>query len=108
MAARRLISEVLAEIRKRLGVVYGPNLRDVILYGSWARGDAEVDSDIDLLVILDDFEDSEVESARASPAASEVSLKYNVVISLIVIRASDYSQRNTPLLLNIRREGVPV
>jgi len=85
VAVKRLISDVLAEIRKRLGVIYGSNLRDVILYGSWARGEAEADSDIDLLVILDDFEDSEVESARASPAASEVSLKYDVVISLLVI-----------------------
>ena len=108
METKLPISEALLEIRERLGLLYGPNLREVILYGSWARGEAEADSDIDLLVILDDFENSEVELARIDPFASDVSLEYDVVISFLVIRASDYLERNTPLLLNIRREGVTV
>lgn len=33
--------------------IYGAALRNVILYGSCARGDYEVDSDIDILVLLD-------------------------------------------------------
>ena len=80
METKLPISEALLEIRERLGLLYGPNLREV----------------------------SEVELARIDPFASDVSLEYDVVISFLVIRASDYLERNTPLLLNIRREGVTV
>jgi predicted nucleotidyltransferase len=102
------ITEILRELRQRLNSLYGENLRQLILYGSHARGDATPDSDIDLLVVLDDFDDADQELRRMSPAASELSLEHDVVISLVVMRARGYAQRNTPLLLNVRREGIPV
>ena len=33
---------------------YGDKIREIILYGSYARGEASKDSDIDLLVLIDD------------------------------------------------------
>lgn len=44
--------EILKQIKKRLQDAYGDRLQGVLLYGSEARGDAEPDSDIDLLVLL--------------------------------------------------------
>lgn len=44
---------LLRQIKARLQAVYGDRLQGVVLYGSEARGDAETDSDIDLLVLLD-------------------------------------------------------
>lgn len=44
--------ELLSRIKNCLQDAYGDRLRGVILYGSEARGDAEPDSDIDLLVLL--------------------------------------------------------
>jgi len=44
--------ELLNRIKDRLQDAYGDRLQGVILYGSEARGDAEPDSDIDLLVLL--------------------------------------------------------
>ena len=45
--------QLLKEIKTRLAAVYGDRLQGVVLYGSEARGDAERDSDIDVLVLLD-------------------------------------------------------
>ena len=44
--------ELLNRIKDRLEDAYGDRLQGVVLYGSEARGEAEPDSDIDLLVLL--------------------------------------------------------
>ena len=108
MGPNALVRQVLREFRERLDVLYGPRLRDVILFGSYARGDAEEGSDIDLMVVLEDFADAEAELQRMDPIASELSLEHDVVIVDMVVRAHDYVHRDSPLLLNIRREGVAV
>lgn len=46
----RNVVEIFAEEAKR---IYGSKLKEIILYGSCARGDFDSDSDIDLLVLLD-------------------------------------------------------
>jgi len=47
-----MLDEILREFRKAVAKLYGRRLKNVILYGSWARGEATEDSDIDLLVVL--------------------------------------------------------
>jgi predicted nucleotidyltransferase len=44
--------ELLNRIKNCLRDAYGDRLQGVVLYGSEARGEAEEDSDIDLLVLL--------------------------------------------------------
>ena len=44
-----LIDQYISEIKK----IYGSHLRRVILYGSYARGDFRVDSDVDIMILLD-------------------------------------------------------
>ena len=46
------LKTILAELRSRFEALYGDRLVKLILYGSQARGDAEPDSDIDVLVVL--------------------------------------------------------
>ena len=43
---------ILKELRKRFEVFYGNRLAHMVLFGSRARGDAEQDSDFDVLVVL--------------------------------------------------------
>jgi len=45
------LKDILSEVKKKLKKLYGPKLFDVILYGSYARGDYDQNSDIDLLVV---------------------------------------------------------
>ena len=44
--------QLLNQIKERLQDAYGDRLQGIVLYGSEARGEAEEDSDIDLLVLL--------------------------------------------------------
>lgn len=90
---------------KELKRAFGPRLVGVVLYGSRARGDADEDSDVDTLIILDRCQNFWADFHRISPIASSVSLDNDVVISAIPIDAAEYEQRQSPLLINVRREG---
>jgi predicted nucleotidyltransferase len=86
-------SAVAADLRD----LYGDRLRTVVLFGSWARGDAHPESDVDLLVVLDQVRSRREELARMSDVLWRHSLEHDVV----VFRESD-----EPLLVRARAEGV--
>jgi predicted nucleotidyltransferase len=52
----------------RLRVLFGDRLRDVRLFGSFARGEADEDSDVDILVLIDGLTDREVGEAAGEVA----------------------------------------
>jgi len=44
----------------RLRAIFGPRLREIRLFGSYARGEAHEDSDVDILVLIDGLTDREI------------------------------------------------
>jgi len=101
------IKEILKEFKKEIEKSYGKRLKDVILYGSWARGEATDESDIDLLIVLEGKVIPGKEIDRMIDIITEINLKYRVLISVYPVSEEDYSTVNSPLLINVRREGVP-
>jgi uncharacterized protein len=71
-----MITKILTEFREQLEWEPGDLIAAIYLYGSHARGDARPDSDIDLLVIMNERFDYGVLIDRASVIVSELSLKY--------------------------------
>ena len=47
------IKDAVEEFKKKIKKLYGKRLKHIILYGSYARGNATEDSDIDLLIVLE-------------------------------------------------------
>jgi len=106
--ARKLtkkIEQVLAETKAQLSVLYPNRLKDLILFGSYARGDYTKGSDIDLLLLLDHVVDIGVERDHYFPAICDLSLKYDTVVSVIPMDYETYRSQKTPLILNVRKEG---
>ncbi len=102
------LQTILTELRRRLQALYGPRLARLVLFGSQARGDAEPRSDIDILVVLHGAVTPGEEIARTGAVAAELSLEYDTVISCTFVSADRYLTEQSPLLLNVRREGVVV
>ncbi|MEA3401230.1 MAG: nucleotidyltransferase domain-containing protein [Armatimonadota bacterium] len=102
------LDEALRQLRAELEELYGERLKGLYLFGSRARGDAEPDSDVDVAVVLDDFEYESDELTRMAPVLNRLSLECDLVFAAVPIRASEWAGGGSPLMLNLRREGVPL
>jgi predicted nucleotidyltransferase len=102
------IQTILTELRCRFEVLYGERLVRMVLFGSQARGDAEPGSDIDVLVVLKGPVSPCEEIARTINDVADISLEYTEVIACIFVLEEQFERERSPLLLNVRREGVAV
>lgn len=102
------LSEILAELRRSLETLYRDRLVQIILYGSQARGDARLDSDIDVLIVLREPVDFVVEVERTSHFVAALCLKHNVLISCAFVGIERFQHENGGFFRNVRREGVAV
>ena len=102
------LRSVLAELRSGYERIYGDRLVYLVLYGSQARGDAEPDSDINVLVVLKGEVNPYKEIERTSQFDADLSSKHDVVVASIYVSEEDYVHKQGPLLRNVLREGVPV
>ena len=96
------------EVARDLGDLYGHRLKDVVLYGSSARDEAYPESDIDLLVVLDEVPSRQAELARMSDVLWKHSLANDTVVAEIPVSEDEYRHLTDPLLARVRAEGISV
>jgi predicted nucleotidyltransferase len=104
---RLMVHDVLSDLKAGLRLEYGDRLRGIYLFGSYARGEADSESDLDVLVVLQDFTRYALEVDRTAELAADLSLKYSVTVSLVFFREREWLHGDTPFLSNVRDEAVP-
>lgn len=86
-----------------------PKVEKIILYGSYARGDNAPDSDIDIMIVINDTEIS-VKKLRKkfSVISSDLGLKYDVLLSVLIRDKANFEKRKEyiPFYQNVINEGV--
>jgi predicted nucleotidyltransferase len=97
---------ILEELKQEIQMEFGPRFRQMILYGSYARGEAQQGSDMDILLVLKDVSDPLVERERLSELLWRLALKYDIVLSVIPVDEHALETRQKPLFINVKREGV--
>jgi len=103
------IEPILQEFKLKTAKLYGARLKKIVLYGSYARGQANDEhSDIDLAVVLVGNVSPCKEIDRMIDIITDINLDYDILLSVYPVSENDYNSVNSPLLLNLRREGIPV
>ncbi len=88
MASTHLASQ--SDIRRMVGkIVRRFRPQRVILFGSYARGDADADSDVDFLVVMDVSGSTRRKAVEIGVALRDV----DVAKDIIVVRPGDYAWR---------------
>ncbi len=99
------LDELVAAVRGR----FGPRLRELALFGSRARGEGDEDSDLDVLVVVDDLSGSE---ARAlGHLAGDLLTRHDVIVSPFAVSSAHMAQlraRERLIAAEIARDGVPL
>jgi len=103
-----VLQQTLTSLQRRMRQLYGHRLVNLVLYGSQARGDAEPGSDIDVMVILQGDVHPCTEIARTEGVVARTSLENDQVVSCSFVSERQFHRENTPLLINARREGIPL
>jgi len=96
----------LKELVQKINELYGNNLVKIMLYGSKARGDANEYSDIDVLIILKNFNNKYCEIKKILNITREINYIYEILISPSVITEEHYIMSKMPVIFNIRKDGL--
>lgn len=102
------LEQLLKELKVGLAALYAKRLRGVYLYGSYARNQQDAESDLDIMVVLSEYDRYGAELDRTGKFVSSLSLKYGVSISTVFQRHTEWLEADTPLLRNVRLEAVAV
>lgn len=102
------LNQLLTELKRELQKLYGDQLVALVLYGSYARGEAHEHSDIDVAMILKNYERAPLEINRTSEIAARLSLDYDSLVALIPLRERDWREKRSFFLTNLREEGIEI
>ena len=105
----KTVREVVYEFSQQLKVILGNKLTKVIMYGSYARGDNNDNSDVDIMVLTTLTED-EIERVETTvfDLAFDFQMEYGLDISVIVKNEEHFNHwlGALPFYNNVEKEGV--
>ncbi len=106
---RAQIQPLLDEFVQVMQRLYGRRLSRIILFGSFARGEAHAESDVDLLVLLHDEEmDLFGELDDMLEDKHRLLLQHGRLLNAFPATEKGYAQRSELLYYNVAEEGITI
>lgn len=109
MCTKQQLSEIMQQLVQASRSAFGASVKEVILFGSYARGEAGDDSDIDVMVLLDmPREQIPLQRRKAAQIAGNLLDEHGVVVSPL-LESKEFFERNRalhPFYKNVDREGI--
>ena len=109
MIIDRKIKEIVEQINSELKKKFREKLDKVIIFGSYARGDYDNESDIDILALIRDEElkkyDNEIIDFEV-----DLTVKFGILPSILLRNTTYYNENKEiiPFYRNVEKEGVEI
>ena len=100
------VKRLVDQVKTRLHEMYGQGIRRVILYGSHARDEATIESDVDVLVLVDGSLNPRRVEESLSDLLYEMILEEGELVSVVAMTDERFENYNSPFVLNVRKEGI--
>jgi len=105
---QRQVNDIARKINRGLAALCGTRLIAVFVFGSYARGAADDESDLDMLIVVDRLNNYAAEVDRTSEIIGSLSLEYGVSISRVFVSEDEWVRGDTVFLQNVRAEAIAV
>ena len=109
MCTKNQLEEIIAQIVDYSKELFGDKFKSVILYGSYARGDYDDESDIDIMIMVDmDREELVRYRRKMSNFCADLDLEYNVLLASKLQSESFFNEWKgaLPFYQNVIKDGV--
>jgi len=111
MISKKNLQIVLNKVTEEMKLIFGDKLKAVLLYGSYARGDFNEESDIDIFVLVD-MKKIALSRYRTQVSyfASRLDLEFDIFVSIKLQdkQTFDYYLEVLPYYRNVTKEGIPL
>ncbi|RLF97872.1 MAG: nucleotidyltransferase domain-containing protein [Candidatus Wolframiiraptor sp.] len=100
---------VLKEIKEFLNSILKSRLKLFVLFGSKARGDFNLESDLDVAVVVRNL--NRKLKHQILDEVAEIEFKYSVPVSMLLLSEKEFNhlkQRERRIALDIIRDGIPL
>lgn len=103
------LSKIIEELAKQLHTIYGNTIKEVILYGSYARGEQTEESDVDIAIIMKKGHTESMHDEMVDLLV-EKELEHEKVFSVVMVEYADYLiwKNASPFYKNIDKEGIVI
>ena len=111
MLTRHQIYEISNILALKARGIFGDKLKDVILFGSFVRGNASDESDIDIMLLVDmDRTNLSQYKNDICKISSDLGMQFNVLISPILQSIDEFNKfkNDLPFFKNVTHEGVRI
>ncbi len=98
--------KVIEEFRVGLRAACASDLRGLVLYGSYARGEEHEESDIDIIVLFKDDESAAEYTSKVDGVARRISEERVALLSPMPMSERKYQTGRSPFFINVKREGM--
>ncbi len=111
MCSKIQLDELLSEVTAEAKNIFGTKLHSVILYGSYARGDYDEESDVDIMFLVDTSSESlSLFRKEIDSLCGRLLYEYGIVVSITERDIETYNRYVSilPFYQNVEREGVKI
>jgi len=98
---------ILSELKGHLIKNYGNSVKDIVLFGSRARGDSNKFSDYDVLIILEKDYSGEDEN-KILDLCYDIDLKHDILLDVHIISDDELKtiRGKQPIFINAIKSGI--